>query len=110
MSVLEKLRKLDEERAQLLAGAKAEALEKAERAVVELNSLGFQYELVESSQNRVRREPRAEVAPKRQKHDGPCPICKFTTSPPHDGRAHRSQEPKKPFTAEELEARGYNKE
>ena len=109
MSVLEKLRKLDEERAHLLAGAKAEALEKAEKAVAELKDLGFPYELVEGSQSKVRKEPRAEGAPKRQKHEGPCPICEFATSPPHDGRAHRSQKPKKPFTALELEARGYNK-
>ena len=35
----------------------------------------------------------------------PCDICKFVTSPPHDGRKHRSQgENKKPFTDAELSA------
>jgi hypothetical protein len=39
MSVLEKLKALDAQRAQLLEGAKKEALENAGRAVAELNEL-----------------------------------------------------------------------
>jgi hypothetical protein len=39
-TVLEKLKALDAQRAQLLDGAKKEALENAERAVAELNELG----------------------------------------------------------------------
>jgi hypothetical protein len=45
-TVLEKLKALDAQRAQLLDGAKKEALENVERAVAELNELGFHYSLV----------------------------------------------------------------
>ena len=45
----------------------------------------------------------------RRVKDAACPICGFKTIPPHDGRAHRSQSPKKPFTADELAARGFRK-
>lgn len=34
----------------------------------------------------------------------PCPICKYLTVPHHDGRHHRSQNPKAPYTQDELEA------
>jgi vacuolar-type H+-ATPase subunit H len=46
-SVLEKLKALDEQRSQLLDEAKAEALDIAEKAVAELNELGFHYTLSE---------------------------------------------------------------
>jgi hypothetical protein len=36
----------------------------------------------------------------------PCKICGFATDPAHDGRKHRAQETKKPFTSDELEAAG----
>jgi hypothetical protein len=105
MSVLEKLKALDAQRAQLLEGAKKEALDKAEKAVAELNELGFDYRLVEggasTSPARAPRKPTTQ-APKRQARDLPCPICKFKTTPHHDGRMHRSQKSKKPFTVEEL--------
>jgi hypothetical protein len=102
-SVLEKIKALDAQRAQLLEGAKKEALDNAERAVAELNELGFHYTLTEGATS-APRAPRkaASQAPKRQKKDVPCPICNFKTSPPHDGRMHRSQKTKKPFTVEEL--------
>ena len=48
---------------------------------------------------------REESAPK----DEPCPICHFRTDPPHDGRSHRGQPKKKPFTAEELEQKALTK-
>jgi hypothetical protein len=103
MSVLEKLKALDAQRAQLLEGAKQEALDKAEKAVAELNELGFDYSLVEGAS--IARAPRKQLnqTVKRQTGDGPCSICHFTTNPHHDGRMHRSQKPpKKPFTIEEL--------
>jgi hypothetical protein len=108
MSVLEKLKALDAQRAQLLDDAKKEALENAERAVAELNELGFHYSLVEgaSTPSAPPRAPRKSAsqaqASKRHARDVPCPICKFKTSPHHDGRMHRSQKSKKPFTVEEL--------
>jgi hypothetical protein len=105
-SVLETLKALDAQRAQLLEGAKKEALENAERAVAELNELGFHYTLTEGASVSVStvRAPRktAAQAPKRQARDLPCPICHFKTTPHHDGRMHRSQKTKKPFTVEEL--------
>lgn len=98
-SVAEQLRVLDEQRTKLLDGAKQEALTKAREAVDELNALGFSYVL--SSSGRTgggSRRGTRQVDPNK-----PCPICGFVTSPPHDGRAHRSQNgKKKPFTAEEL--------
>jgi hypothetical protein len=102
-SVLEKLKALDAQRAQLLEGAKKEALDNAERAVAELNELGFNYRLVEGATSTAR-APRkaASQAPKRQARDVPCPVCHFKTTPHHDGRMHRSQKSKKPFTVEEL--------
>jgi hypothetical protein len=102
-SVLEKIKALDAQRAQLLEGAKKEALDNAEKAVAELNELGFHYALTEgatSTAQAPRKSP--SQAPKRQARDVPCPICHFRTSPHHDGRMHRSQKSKKPFSVEEL--------
>jgi hypothetical protein len=104
-TVLEKLKALDAQRAQLLEDAKKEALDNAERAVAELNELGFHYTLTEgATTTSTPRAPRRATsqAPKRQARDVPCPICRFKTSPHHDGRMHRSQKTKKPFTVEEL--------
>jgi hypothetical protein len=107
-TVLEKLKALDAQRAQLLEDAKKEAHDNAEKAVAELNELGFHYSLTEGASVSVStpRAPRKSSsqaqAPKRQARDLPCPICKFKTTPHHDGRMHRSQKTKKPFTVEEL--------
>jgi hypothetical protein len=113
MSVLDKLKALDEERAKLLEDAKKEALEAAHKAIADLNGLGFDFRLVEGPSTSTARKPprqRSEgEAPKRQARDVPCPICEFKTEPHHDGRAHRSQDPKKPFTVEELAERGLTK-
>jgi hypothetical protein len=105
-SVLEKLKALDAQRAQLLEGPKKEALDNAEKAVAELNELGFHYTLTEGGASTS--TPRARIAPaktqasKRQARDLPCPICEFKTTPHHDGRMHRSQKTKHPFSVEEL--------
>jgi hypothetical protein len=105
-TVLEKLKALDAQRAQLLEGAKKEALDNAEKAVAELNELGFHYTLTEGASVSVStpRGPRkaASESPKRQARDLPCPICHFKTMPHHDGRMHRAQKSKKPFSVEEL--------
>ena len=106
MSVLEELKALDEKRAKLLEGAKAEALEKAQKAIADLNELGFHYRLVDETQESP---PRATGEVKRQQRDIPCAVCGFKTTPLHNGRAHRTQEPKKPFTAAELAERGLEK-
>ena len=116
-TVLEKLKALDAQRAQLLDDAKKEALDNAEKAVAELNELGFHYTLTEgasvsTSPLRASRKASSQAqaqAPKRQARDLPCPICEFKTTPHHDGRMHRSQKTKKPFTVEELMERHLTK-
>jgi hypothetical protein len=111
-TVLEKLKALDAQRAQLLEGAKKEALDNAKRAVAELNELGFLYTLTEGATSTTRAPRKAASkaqAPKRQARDIPCPICRFKTTPHHDGRMHRAQKTKKPFTVEELMERGLTK-
>ena len=111
-TVLEKLKALDAQRAQLLEGAKKEALDNAEKAVAELNELGFHYTLTERASTTLpARAPRkaASQAPQRQARDVPCPVCHFKTTPHHDGRMHRSQKPKKPFNIEELMEKGLTK-
>jgi hypothetical protein len=109
-TVLEKLKTLDAQRAQLLEGAKKEALDNAERAVAELNELGFRYTLTEGATSTAR-APREATAktPQRQARDVACPICHFKTTPHHDGRMHRSQKTKKPFSVEELMERNLAK-
>ena len=102
-TVLEKLKALDVQRTQLLEGAKKEALDNAEKAVAELNELGFHYSLVEGEAASPRAPRKASpTGIKRQPRDVPCPICHFKTTPHHDGRLHRNQKNKKPFTVEEL--------
>jgi hypothetical protein len=107
-TVLEKLKALDAQRQQLLEEAKKEALDNAEKAVAELNELGFHYSLTNgastsTSTPKVTRKAASKThAPKRQARDVPCPICHFKTTPHHDGRMHRSQKSKKPFSVEEL--------
>jgi hypothetical protein len=104
-TVLEKLKALDAQRAQLLEGAKKEALDNAEKAVAALNELGFHYTLTEGATSTARAPRKSSSqaqAPKRQARDVPCPICHFKTTPHHDGRLHRSQKAKKPFSVEEL--------
>src|SRR5476651_782612 len=83
-TVLEKLKALDAQRAQLLEGAKKEALDNAEKAVAELNEPGFHYTLTEGATSTAR-APRkaASQAPKRQARDLPCPVCHFRTTPHH---------------------------
>jgi hypothetical protein len=114
-TVLEKLKALDAQRAQLLDDAKKEALDNAEKAVAELNELGFHYSVVEgaspsfSDTKAPRKATSKAQAPKRHARDLPCPICEFKTTPHHDGRMHRSQTTKKAFSVEELMEKGLTK-
>jgi hypothetical protein len=108
-TTLEKLKALDAQRAQLLHDAKKEALDNAEKAIADLNDLGFHYALTESASRQSlstpgapRKTPSQAKATKRTPRDVPCPICQFKTTPHHDGRLHRNQKTKKPFTVEEL--------
>ena len=103
-TALEQIKKLDDQKNKLRDQAKMEGLTRAHEAIEEVNSLGYNYSISERASSG---RGRSGV---RQKKDAPCPICKFKTSPPHDGRRHRSQGNKKmPFTNSELAALGYSK-
>ena len=102
INTLEQIRSLDSQRAKLLEGAKAEAMTAVQEALTDLNSLGFNYTVVEGGKG-ARRSVR-------ERKDEPCPICKFKTMPPHDGRRHRAQgAKKKAFTNQELAQFGFAK-
>jgi len=60
LSVLEKLRALDEQRANVLKEAKSAALQKVQDAISELSQLGFHYKLVESSSPPAAKGPQNE--------------------------------------------------
>ncbi len=97
-NVLDQLKALDEQRAQLISDAKEESLTKANAAIEELNSLGFSYRLVEGGTGRAGGRKGT-----RSVKDAACPVCNFKTDPPHDRRKHRAQgDDKVPFTNAEL--------
>jgi hypothetical protein len=101
-NALEQIKKLDDQRTKLLDQAKHEAMTRAQEALDDLNALGFAFVISEGN-----RQGRKSM---RQKKDVPCPICKFKTSPAHDGRQHRAQGNKKqPFSSSELSSMGYSK-
>ena len=105
MSLIDQLKALDEQRAKLIDDAKRAALDKAHNAVADLNDLGFRYHLTEGARSaapKAAKGTNAASSVKRRLKDAACPICHFKTSPMHDGRSHRGQEPKRPFSAAEL--------
>lgn len=107
-SALERIKALDQERAKIMDEAKGEALTRANEAIQALNALGFSYRLNEggTSTDSGRRAGSGEgrKGTRQVNAERPCPICGFRTEPPHDARKHRSQDPKRPFSPEELEA------
>ena len=105
-SPLQQLRQLDKQREKILGDARQEALANAEQAITALNGLGFNYRLTEAPR---RYATKASKKRTRTVKDAPCPTCGFKTNPPHDGRAHRMQATKKPFTSEDLKERGLTK-
>jgi hypothetical protein len=105
MNLIEQLKALDDQRAKLIEDAKRAALEKAHKAVAELNELGFKYGLTDNAKavsHRLGKGADSASSPKRRLKDAACPVCHFKTSPAHDGRSHRGQHPKRAFTAAEL--------
>jgi hypothetical protein len=104
-SAVDKIRELDEQRAKLIAAAKSEAVKKVNRALKELNDLGFSYRLVADG-GRSRVVKKAKGRGKGRVKNGPCKICSFRTTPAHDSRTHRGQSKKTPFTSQELAERG----
>ena len=100
-TALEQIKELDDQKKALTEEAKQEALDKANEAISDLKALGFNYRLT-SGKN--------FASSKGSVSDGPCPYCGFETSPPHDGRKHRSQgDKKKAFTTTELKDLGLAK-
>jgi hypothetical protein len=92
-----------EERASIFDKAKSEALEKAKAAVAELNTLGLNYTLTNGAGKQAKTgsgEGKGTIKA------AACPIWKFPTSPPHDGRTHRNQKKKGLFSATELKEKG----
>lgn len=103
LTPVQKLARLDAERAEILATAKADALQKANEAVEELNLLGFHYLLCEEGD-----QPKGATSGKGFPN-GICSICKFETDKKHDARSHKKQDPKRPFTDAELQTMGMKK-
>jgi hypothetical protein len=101
-SAIQRIKDLDAERASIFDHAKEEALEKAKAAVAELNGLGFNYMLTNGAGKSAKAGPKG----KRTIKAAACPICEFQTTPPHDGRTHRNQKKKSPFSATELKEKG----
>jgi hypothetical protein len=103
-SAFQRIKELDDERAKIFDQARQEALEKAEAAVAQLNGLGLTYRLVNGAEKRAK-----GASPTRRMKAVACPICEFQTDPPHDGRTHRNQKKKAPFSAAELKEKGLTK-
>ncbi len=100
--------------------AKTELLDTANQAIKELAELGFSYRLLSEEEFTATQRPasaptkRATRSTPKAKEPAPgpsanfdsskeCPICKIKG---HDGRAHRSQDPKVKFSGQELSERG----
>jgi hypothetical protein len=102
-SAIQRIKDLDAERASIFGHAKEEALEQAKAAVAELNALGLNYTLTSGAGKQAKTGP---AKGKRTIKAAACPICEFQTTPPHDGRTHRNQKKKGPFSAAELKEKG----
>ena len=108
-SAIEEIKELKARMESMTEQAKAEALDKANEAIGVLRELGLNNDTILKQLGfkgrAAAKESREGSAPK----DEPCPICHFRTDPPHDGRSHRGQPKKKPFTADELEQKALTK-
>jgi hypothetical protein len=112
-SVIDEIKELKAQVQSKTEQAKAEALQSAREAIDFLRELGFDNDsILKDLGFRARSAPKA---PKTKddgetgRKDQPCPICIFRTDPPHNGRSHRGQSKKRPFTLEELEEKGLTK-
>jgi len=97
---LQKALEFETKRDAIRQQAKEETITGIQEQLAQLAKLGFHYQLVEAG---APPKP-AKPAPKKDGEPKPCSICGFITVPPHDGRAHRSQQSKAPFTEAELAA------
>jgi hypothetical protein len=99
--------KLTEARTKLVAGAKAALLAKGEQIIVQLRGLGFSYKFSTTvSPEKPKSHKKGAGQAINHTPRGICPVCHYSTQPNHDGRSHRRQETKGPFTATELAERG----
>jgi hypothetical protein len=108
-SVIEEVKELRTRIESMTAQAKAEALDQANKAIGFLRELGLDNDTILKDLGFRGRAAAKESREGRPAKDEPCPVCHFRTDPPHDGRSHRGQSKKKPFTAEELEQKGLTK-
>jgi hypothetical protein len=106
-SAIEEIKELKAQLQSRTETVRTEALQKANEAICVLRDLGI-------DDNTILKDLGCKGGAKAQKikdgrtgpKDEPCPMCHFRTDPPHDGRSHRGQTKKKPFTAEQLEEKG----
>ena len=107
-SVIDEIRELKARVQSKTEHAKAEALESAREAINFLRELGIDNDTILKELGfRARTKSTKEKASKPTRlKDESCPICVFRTDPPHNGRSHRGQSKKRPFTLEELEEKG----
>jgi hypothetical protein len=108
-SVIEEVKKLKAQVEGLTAQAKTEAFHEANEAIGFLRELGIDDDTILKELGFRGRAKTQESRKEGPTKDDPCPMCNFRTDPPHDGRSHRGQSKKKPFTAEELEQKGLTK-
>jgi hypothetical protein len=104
-SAIEEIKELKARLESVTEQAKTEALDQASEAIGFLRMLGLENDTILKElgfRGRAKVESREGTPPK----DEPCQICHFRTDPPHDGRTHRGQAKKKPFTAKELQEKG----
>ena len=111
MSVLDQLKSLDEQRTKLLEGAKKEALEAAQKAIADLNALGFDFRLVEGP---AQQEGHLGSVP-RVKHQNVkrgIPLVQSASLGPNRTMTAEHivrRRPKRAFTEEELKDKGLTK-
>jgi hypothetical protein len=105
-SAIEEIKELKARVESMTAQAKTEALDNASEAIGFLRELGLDNDTILKELGfrgrAAAKEGREGGSPKNE----PCPVCHFRTDPPHDGRSHRGQSKRRPFTAEELEQKG----
>lgn len=101
--ILDEIKKLEGRKQEAIKQLVAERDAKVKEYNDALAELGYKDEDEEPEPTAVK-EKRQRKAP-----EGPCPICNFATEPAHDGRKHRQQNPKGPFTAAELAKFGLKK-
>ena len=110
-SVIDEIRELKAQVESKTEQAKAEALESGREAINFLRELGIDNDTIlkELGFRARTKSPREKAAERTSSNEESCPICNFQTDPPHDGRSHRRQPKKKPFTTDELEEKELTK-